>query len=89
MQCMQVKLQFSCLLLHLTLIVKDKISMPILPTSMPATSLTNWANWSRSWYTSSTVKVAVEERENKTSHHDHYEREKEEEEEFMLPKRNL
>ena len=57
----------SCHILILTLIVKDRISMPILPTSIPATSLTSWANWSRSWYTSSTVKVAGEEQQIETN----------------------
>lgn len=33
----------------LTLIVKLRISIPILPTSGAATSLTSRANWSLSW----------------------------------------
>ena len=37
-----------CLLGH-TLMVKLRISMPMRPTSGEATSLTNLANWSRSW----------------------------------------
>uniref|UniRef100_A0A182UHI0 Uncharacterized protein n=1 Tax=Anopheles melas TaxID=34690 RepID=A0A182UHI0_9DIPT len=40
---------------YTSLIVKDRISMPILPTSGAATSRTSAANWSRSLYTSSTI----------------------------------
>uniref|UniRef100_A0A182M4C7 Uncharacterized protein n=1 Tax=Anopheles culicifacies TaxID=139723 RepID=A0A182M4C7_9DIPT len=45
---------------YTSLIVKDNISMPILPTSGAATSRTSAANWSRSLYTSSTTRTTDE-----------------------------
>lgn len=41
--------QQALLCLQRTLMVKLRISIPILPTSGAATSLTNLANWSLSW----------------------------------------